>query len=660
MGLKVADLFATLRLDSKEYEEGLSKAKKSLSETGESISKFGGKLMKSVTLPLAGAGVASFKFASDLEDAIGASEQIFGKASQDMINWANSLESYYGIAKGEALEYSNTMGAMLKNIGGLTEEEAAKQAQTLVELAGDLTAMFGGTTEDAIRALTGALKGNTSMLDNYGMGVNEATIKAKALELGLMDAGASAEELTKANINVEKAQKKYNEALKKYGKDSLEAREAENNLAIAKKKLEEASEKVSGTLSLEAKQQATLALIMEQTADAQGQAAREAEGASGSMRGLVTELKNLSTELGGVLLPIITPFIAKLKEILQSFRGLSPEAQKTIVTVAGILAVIPPIIVGVGKLVTAIGAIKKAFVAVKAFSFAPLIASVAPVMGIVAIVAGVVAGVILAIKNWDKIKPIVTKIWEGIKSVISKICGAIVKVVSTIFNGLVGILKAIFTGIATVFTTYFEIYKTIVTTVFNAIVTIITSILSGIATVIRGIWNGIVTVTTSIFGGLKNTVSTIWEGIKSAIMTPINKAVEGVRGAVEKIKGFFSKLDLKLPDIKLPHFTFSGSMNPLKWAEEGVPKIGVEWYAKGGIFDKPRVIGVGEAGSEAVVPLAGNRMRPFAQEIARLIGAGGGEAVTQNITVQVQARDLRQMSDVVQLFNSLAQSNRSR
>ena len=67
------------------------------------------------------------------------------------------------------------------------KEEASKQSQTLVELAGDLTAMFGGTTESAVQALTGALKGNTSMLDNYGMGVNDATIKTKALEMGLYD-----------------------------------------------------------------------------------------------------------------------------------------------------------------------------------------------------------------------------------------------------------------------------------------------------------------------------------------------------------------------------------------------------------------------------------------------------------------------------------------
>ena len=93
------------------------------------------------------------------------------------------------------------------------------------------------------------------MLDNYGMGVNDATIKAKAFEMGLYDG--------------------------------------------------------TGQMELTTKQAATLALIMEQTGDAQGQAAREADGASGSMRGLVTELKNIATELGEVLLPIITPFIQK-------------------------------------------------------------------------------------------------------------------------------------------------------------------------------------------------------------------------------------------------------------------------------------------------------------------------------------------------------------
>ena len=52
---------------------------------------------------------------------------------------------------------------------------------------------------------------------------------------------------------------------------------------------------------------------MEQTADAQGQAAREADGASGSRECLQLNLKNIAGEIGEVLLPIITPMIQKNK-----------------------------------------------------------------------------------------------------------------------------------------------------------------------------------------------------------------------------------------------------------------------------------------------------------------------------------------------------------
>ena len=99
----------------------------------------------------------------------------------------------YGVAKSEALEYANLMGSMLTNIGGLTEEQAAKQSASLIELAGDLSAMFGGSTESAVKTLTGALKGNNAMLDNYGMAVTDSLVKARAFELGL---AAQGEELS--------------------------------------------------------------------------------------------------------------------------------------------------------------------------------------------------------------------------------------------------------------------------------------------------------------------------------------------------------------------------------------------------------------------------------------------------------------------------------
>ena len=132
--------------------------------------------------------------------------------------------------------------------------------------------MYGGRVQDAVRALTGALKGNNTMLDNYGMAVNDALVKAKAFELGLS--------------------------------------------------------KGTGELSLQAKQAATLALIYEQTGAAQGQAAREADGASGSMRELSTSVKNLSTSFGEVLLPVITPIITKLSEMVQGLNDLDAPMKK--------------------------------------------------------------------------------------------------------------------------------------------------------------------------------------------------------------------------------------------------------------------------------------------------------------------------------------------
>ena len=164
------DVIAMLKANVTDFKSGMKEAegtltsfKQQASSTFENIggamSGFGTALTLGVTTPLVAAGTQAFMFAADMEDAMGATEQVFGSASGEMKSWAGNLETYYGVAQSEALEYGNTMGSMLKNIGGLSEEESAKTAGSLIELAGDLTAMYGGTTESAVQALTGALKG---------------------------------------------------------------------------------------------------------------------------------------------------------------------------------------------------------------------------------------------------------------------------------------------------------------------------------------------------------------------------------------------------------------------------------------------------------------------------------------------------------------------
>lgn len=339
-------------------ESKIKDVQKSLTNVGEKMKEVGKDMTLKVTAPILAGATASFKFASDLEDAMGASEQIFKSASKDVEEWASNLESYYGISRTEATTYANTMGAMLQNIGGLSEQESAKTSATLVQLAGDLTAMFGGTTESAIQALTGALKGNNSMLDNYGMGVNDATIKTKALEMGLYDG--------------------------------------------------------TGQMDLATKQAATLALIMEQTADAQGQASRESEGASGSTRALTTELKNLAASLGEELLPIITPIIQSIVDFVQKFSDLDSGTKKLIIGIALLVAGIGPLLGLLGTLATLAGALN---------------ISLLPVIGVFAlVVAGIVAVIAIGValyKNWDTIKTKASELWAYIKEKFNAIKEAI-------------------------------------------------------------------------------------------------------------------------------------------------------------------------------------------------------------------------------------------
>ena len=105
------------------------------------------------------------------------------------------------------------------------------------------------------------------------------------------------------------------------------------------------------------------------------------------------------------------------------------------------------------------------------------------------------------------------------------------------------------------------------------------------------------------FTALKNKVGEIFTKVKDAMLKPIQKARDLIKAIIDKIKGFFD-FKAKLPKIKLPHF----AIKPKGWhlgdlLEGVIPTLGIDWYAQGGIFNSPSVIGVGEAGPEAVLPI---------------------------------------------------------
>jgi hypothetical protein len=107
-----------------------------------------------------------------------------------------------------------------------------------------------------------------------------------------------------------------------------------------------------------------------------------------------------------------------------------------------------------------------------------------------------------------------------------------------------------------------------------------------------------------------NNALTWFDDFKNGIKDKIEWARDKIKAAIDVIKGLFN-FDFKWPKLKMPTFSIKGSMNPIKWLTDGVPKLSVNWNAEGAIFDKPTIFstpygyqGVGEAGPEAVAPIS--------------------------------------------------------
>ncbi len=107
-------------------------------------------------------------------------------------------------------------------------------------------------------------------------------------------------------------------------------------------------------------------------------------------------------------------------------------------------------------------------------------------------------------------------------------------------------------------------------------------------------------VVNSVFTFVKGLVQTVINNIIerfNALKEGIASVISFLQGVVQTVKNIIQKIK---DAIKLPHFSLTGSFSLMP---PSVPKLAVDWYAKGGIFNAPSLIGVGEAGSEAVVPL---------------------------------------------------------
>jgi phage-related minor tail protein len=569
--------------------ESMDKAGEKMKAVGDKISSAGKTLSTAVSLPLLGIGTAATKMAMDAVESENLFEVAMGAVAGDARKWSEETSKALGLNAYNVRNNMATYNAMLTSMG-LTSDESLKMSEGLTQLSYDMASFYNLKPEEAFDKLKSGISGEAEPLKALGILVNDNTIKTYAYANGIAKQG---EQLTEAQ-----------------------------------------------------KVQARYGAIMEATKNAQGDLARTMDSPTNKLRIMKEQAQQIGIQFGQILIPILEKLIAIIKPLMDQFQGLSKEQQEMIVKIALVAAAVGPVLLIVGKVVSVIGTISTAFGAVSGAMAAAggasgavgaAIAAITGPVGIaIAAVAGFIAIFVLLFKNnetfrnsvitvWNQIKTIMAGVFEAIKALIQ----AFVQVAGAIWQkygaDIVTVISAAFNVIASVVTTALNVIKNIIQIVTSLIKGDWQGVWEGVKNLTQNLWNGIQSVISGVLnlikgiisvetGFVKNTISgawntvksvtsSIWQGIKTAIETPINAAKNTVKNAIDAIVGFFRNIklpEIKIPQIKLPHFELTGkfSLSPPQ-----VPKLSVNWYSTGGIFSSPSVIGVGEAGTEAVVPV---------------------------------------------------------
>ena len=230
---------------------------KGVKAAGTSLGNFSrtvGRQLKNVAVAATGIGIAlgaaslkAISAASDLDESISATRQIFGDASNAVLKFADDAALAFGQSKQEALDGALTFGTFGK-AAGLAGDDLSGFTNGLLGLSSDIASFRNATPQEAIEAIGAALRGESEPLRRFGVLLDDATLKAEALELGIYDG--------------------------------------------------------SGALTQQQKILAAESAIYKQTADAQGDFARTSGGLANQQRILRARLDNVTAQLGVQLLPV--------------------------------------------------------------------------------------------------------------------------------------------------------------------------------------------------------------------------------------------------------------------------------------------------------------------------------------------------------------------
>lgn len=376
--------------------------------------------------------------------------------------------------------------------------------------------------------------------------------------------------------------------------------------------------------------------------DAIGQAFQTAVDVAGQVADSIAQFfTGLGETLGGVWDGIVAAVGAAVDGIAQFFQGLAETAQAVWDGICNAVQVAVMLLGSILSLAVDVLLIPWNFIwenfgETLTAAWETIVAAVTAYIGYVQTVISTVLSIIQSVWStvWGAVSSTASAIWSAISGAASAFISSVLSVIQSVLSTIQGVWSAI----------------------WSAVSSTASSIWNGIKSAIGSAVNAISSTISSVFSAVSGTVSSVWNGIKSTITGAIDGAKSTVRSGLDAISGFFSGLSLSFPHINLPHFSISGdfSLNP-----PSVPSFGIEWYAKGGVFNGATIAGIGEAGPEMALPLNPRSIAPFAREIAGFMPQGAGQVVYQFGDINVNMSELRDLATLEDFVDLVLQAKRA-
>lgn len=352
MATTLSHLIVRLDADIDGLTRGVTAADRAFVGLGQKMQKVGRGMSVAVTLPLTAIGVAATKMASDAEEAANKFDVVMGDSAERVNARLRELHDTIPLTTAQMQGLAAGVQDLLVPMG-VVRNRAADMSATMVELAGDLGSFNNVAPDQVLEAMKSALAGSSEPMRRFGVDTREAALKAIALRHGLIEAGDA--------------------------------------------------------MTSTARAQAVLLAIQKDSTDAIGDAARTADSAANSFKFLVREAKELAITIGDILLPVVTPMVRRLTDVMRTIRDLPHPLQITAIAIGALAAAMGPLLLALGTFMTLLPGIKAA-----------LIALGTPTAGTIGLVIAAVAALGFAatvvVKNWDVLALKMSLVWAAIKA----------------------------------------------------------------------------------------------------------------------------------------------------------------------------------------------------------------------------------------------------